>query len=103
MPSYNDNHHELSCLTDQLPIRITLKRLPGPSVHRLAQVDKHDVWLNNMMHTNGAVQDELDRLVNIYLEHDQLTLYCWCAPKRCHAESIMRVVVTIIMEGESIL
>ena len=31
---------------------------------------------------------ELKRLCELYKEHGKLNLYCWCAPKRCHAETI---------------
>ena len=31
---------------------------------------------------------ELARLAELYKEHGKLRLFCWCAPKRCHAETI---------------
>jgi len=31
---------------------------------------------------------ELERLVDIYKRYGKIDLYCWCAPKRCHAETI---------------
>ena len=34
--------------------------------------------------------DELDRLRALHRERGDLTLTCWCAPKRCHAEIIKR-------------
>lgn len=27
-------------------------------------------------------------LINIYKRYGKLRLFCWCAPKRCHAETI---------------
>ncbi len=30
----------------------------------------------------------LNDLLVIYKEHGKLRLFCWCAPKRCHAETI---------------
>jgi hypothetical protein len=30
----------------------------------------------------------LQSLVRIYRRHGRLRLFCWCAPKRCHAETI---------------
>jgi hypothetical protein len=33
---------------------------------------------------------ELDRLYALYCEYGKLNLFCWCAPKRCHAETIKK-------------
>jgi len=38
--------------------------------------------------TNPSVFAELDKLYNIYIKNGELTLLCWCAPKRCHSETI---------------
>lgn len=35
-----------------------------------------------------SVMAELFRLQAILREKGELTLVCWCAPKRCHAETI---------------
>lgn len=32
----------------------------------------------------------LEELHRIYMRYGKLELYCWCAPKRCHAETIVR-------------
>lgn len=32
--------------------------------------------------------DEVHRLKRLYQQHGKLRLFCWCAPKRCHAETI---------------
>ena len=31
---------------------------------------------------------EMQRLLAIYRLHGKLRLFCWCAPKRCHTETI---------------
>lgn len=41
-------------------------------------------------------------LVEIYKKYGTLRLYCWCAPKRCHAESIKRLVEEIVESERSI-
>ena len=33
---------------------------------------------------------ELRRLYRLAKKHGRLELFCWCAPKRCHAETIAR-------------
>ncbi len=38
--------------------------------------------------SNRAAQKEMDRLVSVAVETGRLTLGCWCAPRRCHAEVI---------------
>ncbi len=30
------------------------------------------------------------RLILLHKEHGKLRLFCWCAPKRCHAETIKK-------------
>jgi hypothetical protein len=36
----------------------------------------------------SALKNALKMLEEIYMEYGELTLFCWCAPKRCHAETI---------------
>lgn len=31
---------------------------------------------------------ELNRLIKLYNKYNKLRLFCWCVPKRCHAETI---------------
>ncbi len=31
---------------------------------------------------------ELKRIQQLYKQYGKLRLFCWCAPKRCHAETI---------------
>ncbi len=37
---------------------------------------------------NVEFQRALRKLMSLYKKHGQLRLFCWCAPKRCHAETI---------------
>ena len=46
-------------------------------------VDSHD----DDDHTKRFME-ELSYLFDIYESYGQLELFCWCAPKRCHAETI---------------
>jgi hypothetical protein len=45
----------------------------------------------------GAEKNELIRLATIYKETNHLILICWCAPKRCHAQSIAQAVKAIAL------
>jgi hypothetical protein len=40
--------------------------------------------------TDEVFVNELRRLYKIYQQYGKLELFCWCAPKRCHAETIKR-------------
>lgn len=37
---------------------------------------------------------ELRRLYRIYMKYGELNLFCWCSPKRCHAETIKEFIET---------
>jgi hypothetical protein len=39
-----------------------------------------------------ATVNELKRLIDIYKKHGRLRLFCWCAPKKCHAETIKELI-----------
>lgn len=58
--------------------------------HREEVCDKYDDWFEQATENPLSVdiQTELKRLSNLYKEYGQLRLFCWCAPKRCHAETI---------------
>lgn len=45
-------------------------------------------WANVRNQKNKPFNDELKRIISLYREHGQLVLFCWCEPKRCHAETI---------------
>ena len=45
--------------------------------------------LINKPHTK-EFNDVLNKLHALYKQHNKLRLFCWCSPKRCHAESIKR-------------
>lgn len=47
---------------------------------------------NNTKFSKSFV-NELQRLVNIYKEHGKLRLFCWCTPKRCHAETVKEYIL----------
>lgn len=61
--------------------------------------DKYEEWIREKINNKDvAVINELHRLIKIYLEYGQLNLFCWCAPKRCHAESIKRILIEMMQE-----
>ena len=63
-------------------------------VEREKACDKYKVWFDlmvdplNMCSQAKRFRAELAKLLHVYKECRVLKLYCWCAPKRCHAETI---------------
>jgi hypothetical protein len=49
--------------------------------------DKYEEWFNKSL---DKLKPELMKLVGIYQQYGKLRLFCWCAPKRCHAETVKR-------------
>lgn len=37
-----------------------------------------------------AYKEKLEELLSILKKHGKIRLFCWCAPKRCHAETIKK-------------
>jgi hypothetical protein len=52
--------------------------------------DQYEQWFEEQKFTFFP---ELQRLLKIYREFGKLRLFCWCTPKRCHAETIRRVLL----------
>lgn len=44
---------------------------------------------------NKTFIEEIQRLYSIYKKYGRLRLFCWCYPKRCHAETIKNFVLMI--------
>ena len=51
--------------------------------------DLYATWLDKQVQLkNEVVIREIDRLRRLHEERGDLTLVCFCVPKRCHAEAI---------------
>ena len=58
---------------------------------RDAVCDKYEVYFKNKISLeDNAFMAELRRLYRIAKRYGKLELFCWCAPKRCHAETIKK-------------
>ncbi len=60
----------------------------------------YETWLRKQLLQDTPQKKEMQRLVDLYVKWHTLTLVCWCAPKRCHAEVIAKIVEEI---GEFII
>jgi len=52
--------------------------------------EQYEQWFRTLAYEIPAVCEELARIRAILNEHGKLNLFCWCSPKRCHAETIKR-------------
>ncbi len=56
---------------------------------RLAVIARYGEWLAEQISArNPAVTGELARLRALAAIHPELLLFCWCAPRACHADVI---------------
>jgi predicted NAD-dependent protein-ADP-ribosyltransferase YbiA (DUF1768 family) len=54
--------------------------------------NKYEVYFEKQMKVNPKFKSEVDAIVEHVRRGDNVALGCWCAPKRCHAETIVRYV-----------
>lgn len=54
--------------------------------------EQYEQYFNDIVRTKSNVEfmNELRRLYKLAKQHGKLRLFCWCAPKRCHAETIKK-------------
>lgn len=59
--------------------------------------NKYEEWFKKQLAegTNIKFLNELEHLKMFYEIYGKLRLFCWCYPKRCHAETIKK-----FLEGE---
>lgn len=61
--------------------------------------DRYDVWLTaRIAAKDEAILAELGRLWRLWQWQGELVLLCWCAPRRCHCESVRRALLTYLPE-----
>ena len=66
---------------------------------RTDAIARYRIWLRQQWQRHGEVHAALLELARAYQERDELTLLCWCAPRRCHAEVIREAVLGIVQHG----
>ena len=62
-------------------------------VERTRVCDLYHRWLWDRMKEKGKEYQYLNELVDEYVSTQSLILRCWCAPLRCHGESIKAAVL----------
>ena len=59
--------------------------------------NNYEQWLlEQITNKNRLVCDELNRLYKLLKTHGKLNLFCWCSPKRCHAETIRLTLLKVL-------
>ena len=71
-------------------------------IERQGVCDMYRDYFNNMLpNTNSEFYSELLRLERIYGHEGKLELFCWCAPDRCHCETIRDYILSQVDESKS--
>lgn len=53
--------------------------------------DKYEEYFKSKINNKDfEFMNELCNLLKLYEEYGKLRLFCWCSPKRCHAETIKK-------------
>ena len=59
--------------------------------------DRYDVYIRNVLQDTSSPQyKEMVRLLKMYQSGQSLHLQCFCAPLRCHGESIKSILETTL-------
>lgn len=84
-------------------IKVDRSSILGSPYYLKSEKDRNNVcnlyheWFYKNVDAPGnermTFKKELTRLIDIYLEYNKLNLFCWCAPKRCHAETIKQYII----------
>ncbi len=76
-------------------VRVDRSSVLGNPFPMASEADRVDVCVKYLEYFKDKVRskdeafcNELRRLIAIYRKYGVLELYCWCAPKKCHAETI---------------
>lgn len=57
--------------------------------------NKYHVYFYHQIEAHGPMLKEVTRIQALLNKHDIVRLFCWCAPKRCHGETVR----TFILHG----
>ena len=73
---------------------------------RKRAIQKYECHFFEQIKVCSKFQNEVRRLLHLYVEHNQLRLFCWCAPRECHAEVIRNCLydplyTRFLMKGEN--
>ena len=55
---------------------------------RDAVCDKYELYFRKLITYSDRAVNYLNSMLDALKEYGHIELYCWCAPKRCHARTI---------------
>ena len=64
------------------PFQITPQNTRAEACHSYIE------YFEELMKLNGNAKKYVDKMIEAYKKYGRLYLYCWCAPKQCHVETI---------------
>ena len=64
--------------------------------------EKYKEWFYGELY-DSAMQAELSILKDTLFKYGKLNLFCWCAPKRCHAEIIKEYLLETLKGGKTMI
>ena len=90
---------EIKNLRNQKPlydwdVKVDRSSILGNPFHMYKEIERESVcnnyaeYFQEQMLNNSKFIAEILRLRQLYQTHGKLNLFCWCTPKRCHAETI---------------
>jgi hypothetical protein len=74
------------------PVRLVFEHERGKCIR------EHAVRLDELYEKDWAIRKELNSLADRVEAGEDIALMCWCAPKECHGDNIIRKVMKIIDE-----
>lgn len=85
------------------PFKIGDSSDDGTNIKNRAEViSEYDIWLEDQIKSNNqTVLTELERIGQAVLNGKAVTLVCFCAPSKCHADIIKRQLVDAIRNAQS--
>jgi hypothetical protein len=60
--------------------------------------DAFEKWSKDCLLKGIETSNYFNELLRVYKKHGKLRLFCWCVPKRCHAETIRDMILEKIKE-----
>ena len=74
----------------------------GEDGDRAEVIAKYKIWLRDQYYSlNIRVVTSIDRLVTVFLEGQDITLVCWCAPAPCHGDVIKEFVEELVNDRKN--
>ena len=62
--------------------------------------NKYEEYFYNKLLFRDDVIEILKEMIEVYREYNKLRLFCWCFPRRCHAEIIRDFIYEVVKEKD---